>query len=368
MLARDIESSPIIEQRIDNVLMRIHGWIGGLGNESAAVVAGLKASAANAAWASYISWSARRGVKATALPQVPYKVLEHPANYSMRKKVAVLHDVAKFFTKGSGTAGDGLLNERGGHGLVAFDKFKASTLRGRKTYQRPDSTIINRDGQHHLALASSRSSKEETHRSFLYARAHAIPVWARHSYTAARMMRLAQQAGADDAEVIAVGYAIAAFWHLHYDHTTLPYHTLHEVLDFAPHFGTPYNPLTRYADVREELEPAAPLLQRLKVVAESPGWSGRKGGQVPDAVTAILDVLDGSDENGEKLQQIKAIVEDALASRSRGKRQTTRLYRILAGIPDDAGEYNEGRADRSGMERIAMSLRVVLQQLKAFEP
>ncbi|WP_327417438.1 hypothetical protein [Streptomyces sp. NBC_01233] len=38
-----------------------------------------------------------------------------------------------------------------------------------------------------------------------------------------------------------MAYGAAAFWRLHYDHTTpLAYHTLHEVLDIAQNFGLSY--------------------------------------------------------------------------------------------------------------------------------
>ena len=372
-LATDINNSPIIEERIDNVLIKIRAWIKRLGAKTASVKIGLKAAADASDWADYIRWFTARGVPATAVPTAPYAVLKNPAGFSLREKVAILHDVMKFFIKDSGTAGADILQEGGGGGLEAFSSFKATTPTGKQTYTRPTSTIIKRTGALRLAGVDSRASDEETHPSFVYARSQGIPMWARHSYTAARMMRLAQQAGADKAEVAAVGYAIVAFWRVHYDHTSLPYHTLHEVLDFAPHFGTPYNPLTRYQDVRHELDPLPPLMARLDAVINSANWDGKayfnKGDKAPATIVAIRGVLAGVDTDGEKLDQIQPLVADKTGFNLIRSGKAATLYRILATLPVNTHDhYEDAGATRSQKERIAASLRVVLQGLKAFQP
>jgi hypothetical protein len=199
-------------------------------------------------------------------------------------------------------------------------------------------------------------------------------MWARHSYTAARMMRLAQQAGADKAEVAAVGYAIVAFWRVHYDHTSLPYHTLHEVLDFAPHFGTPYNPPTRYQDVRNELDPLPPLMLRLNAVIGSPNWNGKahfnKGNKAPATIRDIRLVLaDVLTTEGEKLDLIRPLVANKTGFNLFRSDKAADLYRILALLPVNThAHYEAGTATRSEKERIAALLRVVLQGLNAFQP
>jgi hypothetical protein len=372
-LATDINNSPIIEQRIDNVLIKIRTWIKAMGAKTATVKAGLKANADASGWADYIRWFTARGVLATDVPLAPYPVLKNPAAFSLREKVAILHDVMKFFIAGSGTAGTDILQEDGGGGLVPFSDFKATTATGKQTYTRPTSTIVKRTGLLNLAGPGSRPSDEETHPSFIYARSQGIPMWARHSYTAARMMRLAQQAGADKAEVAAVGYAIVAFWRVHYDHTSLPYHTLHEVLDFAPHFGTPYNPQTRYQDVRNELDPLAPLMLRLNAVIGSPNWNGKahfnKGNKAPATIVSIRGVLAGGNTDGEKLDQIRPLVANKTGFNLLRSGKAADLYRILALLPVNTHDhYEAGTATRSQKERIATSLRDVLQGLNAFQP
>jgi hypothetical protein len=375
-LAQQINASPIIEERIDNVLRKVRTWIRGMaGVTRANIKAGLKGDASVAAWkADYIQWFNGPGAAlGGTVPTTPYTVLKNPAGFNMREKIAILHDVMKFFMGGSGTAGADVLQEGGGGGLVDFDAFKATTSTGRQTYQRPTSSIINRDPVTKLALVTSRASDEEAHPSFTYARSQGIPMWARHSFTAARMMRLAQQAGADHAEVAAVGYAIVAFWRVHYDHRSLPYHTLHEVLDFAPHFGTPYNPQTRYQDVTDELEPLAPLMLRLNAVANSPNWNGKayfnKGNKAPATVLAIQGVLAGGGTDGEKLDQIRPLVADKTGFNLIRSGKAATLYRILATLPVNTHDhYEDVGATRSQKERIAASLRVVLQGLKAFQP
>jgi hypothetical protein len=371
-LSNDINNSPIIEQRIDNVLIKIRTWIKSMGTKTANLKIGLKANAATSGWAAdYIRWFTARGVPSTNVPLAPYAVLKDPTAFSLREKVAILHDVMKFFIAGSGTAGDSILQEGAGGGLVPFSDFKATTPTGKQTYTRPTSTIVKRTGLLKLAGPDSRHSDEETHPSFIYARSQGIPMWARHSYTAARMMRLAQQAGADEAEVAAIGYAIVAFWRIHYDHTSLPYHTLHEVLDFVPHFGTPYNPQTRYQDVRNELDPLPPLMIRLNAIIGSTNWNGKarfnRGSKAPVTIVAMRNVLAGVDTDGEKLDQIKPLVADKTSFNLFRTGKAADLYRILALLPDNTHDHYEV-GTRSQKERIAASLRVVFQKLNAFQP
>jgi hypothetical protein len=73
------------------------------------------------------------------------------------------------------------------------------------------------------------------------AREHGIPIWSGPSQTAARLTLLAEWLGASSSELSAVNWGIAAFWRLHYDHTTTTAHTVHEVMDIASNFGLPYS-------------------------------------------------------------------------------------------------------------------------------
>lgn len=139
--------------------------------------------------------------------------------------------------------------------------FQATTPDGRKDYVRPDKPQIR--GNRKAAKAGAKPldltqkpkdqkpdviySTEENNPAYQYARREHLPMYGRHSYSAARMMGLAKQTGACEEEISAVGWAIMAYWRLHYDHTTIPYHTAHEIMDFTPAFGLGYGPANRFA-------------------------------------------------------------------------------------------------------------------------
>ena len=67
-------------------------------------------------------------------------------------------------------------------------------------------------------------------------------MYGRHSYTAARMMLIAQKSGGTQDEISALAWSTMAYWRLNYDHRSIPYHTLHEIMDLTPElFGINYD-------------------------------------------------------------------------------------------------------------------------------
>lgn len=70
--------------------------------------------------------------------------------------------------------------------------------------------------------ASVIYSNEEESDSYQFARRHNLPMYGRHSYSAARMMGLAKQTGAKPEEISAVAWAIMAYRRIQYDHTKFP--------------------------------------------------------------------------------------------------------------------------------------------------
>ncbi len=203
-------------------------------------------------WTIYKSYYDRRNDTDNALPNYE-EVLQNPEGYSIREKIGILHDLMHYFL---GKFGDGFLLRN------LSEDFTATMLSGRQKYDRPKNTQIWGDrekakkGEKPLILKeiAERGQKpnviysdEEQHPSYQYARRMQLPMYGRHSFSAARMMGLAKQTGAKPEEISAVAWAIMAFWRIHYDHTNIPYHTAHEIMDFTPAFGIGYNPEKRFA-------------------------------------------------------------------------------------------------------------------------
>lgn len=189
-------------------------------------------------WAIYKSYFDSKSREEMKLPD-HWAVLEHPGNYDIRQKTGVLHDLMHYFFE---KFGDKFL-------WRGLPDFQATTFQGRETYKRPNNSQIwgNREaakaGETSLDLNSEVVySNEEQHNSYQYARRNKLPMYGRHSYSAARMMGLAKQANATLEEISAISWAIMAYWRIHYDHTSIPYHTAHEIMDFTPAFGLYYNP------------------------------------------------------------------------------------------------------------------------------
>ncbi|KAF1687883.1 hypothetical protein B1992_00045 [Pseudoxanthomonas broegbernensis] len=374
-LAHMTYASPIIEERLNSVLGRIVTWIG-----TQAASAGISAelntvTPAGTRWADYANWFNHiRAADRRPIPPSFYPVLQNPGNYSMREKIATLHDVMRYFMAGTGTQGQGLLDESNAGGRADFTTFESTNIGGRAGYARPDSTIIHRDPlARELATGKFfRPANEEQHASYIYARTHQIPMWARHSYTAARMMRLAEQAGATVPEITAVAYSIMSFWRKDYDHRSLPYHTMHEIMDFLPHFGGAYNPLTRYADMRTAIDPLPRLMPRLTAVVNSANWNGRakfnKGSKAPESIVAIRGFLGGALTDVDKLLQIKNEIRDKTGWSLLRSTKARDLYTILAKIPDNVNVYQQGGTSAYENSRIAIRLSGVLRELQAFNP
>ncbi len=374
-LANQVYASPVVEDHINNVLRRIAVWIGTRAG-SANIVNELDTDIPeDSPWADYAKWFNHvRSADGRPIPSRFYPVLQAPENYSMRDKIATLHDVMKYFMEDSGTHGQGLLVEGAGGGRPSFLTFQGTTLGGRAVYIRPNSSVILRNAlARELATGKFiRPANEEQHASYTYARTHHIPMWARHSFTAARMMRLAEQAGANAAQVQAVAHATMAFWRKDYDHRDVPYHTMHEIMDFMPHFGGAYNPLTRYEDMHTAIDSLPPLMARLTVIATSANWNGRarfnRGNQAPESIVDIRNELASGNANVDKLLRIKNLIRDKTGFSLLRTATARNFYTILAGIPDNVNLYQQGGTSARVKSEIAIQLSVVLRGLRAFNP
>jgi hypothetical protein len=374
-LAGEIYDSPLIQADINSVLRKIGAWIDRQLNGVNIVGELSTATPSGTHWADYAQWfNHDRAADGRQIVASFYPVLQNPANYTMRNRIATLHDVMRYFTGASGSQGQGLLNEVVGGSLADLRALESTNVGGRAAYARPHSTMIDRDeiAQELATGKATRASNEEQHASFAYARTHQIPMWGRHSYTAARMMRLAQQAGATQDEVAAVAYAVMAFWRRDYDHRSIPYHTLHEIMDFTPHFGLAYNPATRYADAQAATEVLPALMARLNAIAASANWAGKarlnKGNKAPESIVAIRTELASAHTDVAKLLAIKNLIRNKTGFSLLRTTQAKNFYTILAKIPDNVNLYRQVGTAAGVNSAIAVQLRVVLRELQAFNP
>jgi hypothetical protein len=385
LLAKEVYASPIVAAHMDSLLNKIRIWIAARPAHAAITADLAGVTPGGTTWADYAEWfNHERAADNRPITPRFYPVLQAPGGYSMRDKIATFHDVMNYFVHGKGTHGAGLLDQGAAAGLVAFNTFQNTTLAGRAAHARPNNTVIPRDPLTRAfappGLAGVRASVEEQDPGFIYARTHQIPMWARQSFTAARMMRLAEQAGATHDELTAVAYSITAFWRKDFDHRSrFPYHTLHEVMDFRPHFGTllpgpayAYNPLNRYADARTFLDPLPLLMPRLTAVATSANWNNRarlhRNDAAPDSVIAIRTELGTAHTNVDKLLAIKNEVRDKTGFSLTRTSQARRFYTILAQIPDNVNLYQVAGTTSAVNSQIATQLSLVLRDLNAFNP
>jgi len=172
-------------------------------------------------------------------------VLQNAPAFDVKNKVIVFHDLMEYFgnprawiTPGQG---EGLLPEPGA------DKGLATTA----IDEAGDRTATTNDRGMAWPPSFNNATRNENEAGTQLARAHDIPLWAGQSMTTVRVENLAEWVGASKEEKTALAWAIFAFWHNDYDHTSQwAYHTLHETMDMAQNFGVDYNMLDREASLQ----------------------------------------------------------------------------------------------------------------------
>lgn len=257
-IAQEVLQDRAINYHLDSVFLRIRAFIiaspikdeilNELQNPNLAVKVRHAKITAPQQWNLYKSYYDRGANPQHTLPR-HLDVLGNPGLYDIRQKTGVLHDLMHYFLEKYGDVG--LF-----YGLPGLPDFQATTLSGRKPYTRPKNSQITgnmaevKAGRAQLNPANVVYSDEEQSDSYKFARRNNLPMYGRHSYSAARMMGMAKQVGAKPEEVSAVSWAIMAYWRIHYDHTNIPYHTTHEIMDFTPEFGLDYDPKKRFDGFR----------------------------------------------------------------------------------------------------------------------
>lgn len=271
------DASDAIGYHLDSALIKIREWVNGHARSlQISADLGTPAPVAGHSWniyQNYFNNVAGLGAR-TTLPARYLDVLNNPQNYDVREKTGILHDIMHYFMeKYSVDNTINLVDNVGGLSATVPDPIHASGMK-REVYARPENTQI-RDNQKDAqglvkpeAMPGSlavdpkiKVSKEEQHDSYKLARSKGLPMYGRHSFTAARMMRMVQQSGGTPTEISAIAWSIMSYWRNNYDHRSIPYHTLHEIMDFLPEFGGTYDVNNPHAGI--DLFTNAGLIQSL---------------------------------------------------------------------------------------------------------
>jgi hypothetical protein len=259
LIARQVEADGHVERMVDVLSRRLYRHIQRLPN-SEQIMAELgrgRSDFNGEPLGSYMPYFSRaklpRELQHLATPiwdrgGIP-AVLRDPGSFSLRDKMIAVHDLFEYFSTANHTPqtrGTNLLpveSDDNKYNTTAIDRrgrrIEATTDRGQNPVRQPDGRV-----------RIHPSTRNENEPSTMLARDLRIPVWAGQSFTAMRMFKLAEWAGATKYEMGAVAWGIFSFWRLHYDHTTeYSYHTLHEVMDVAQNFGVSYSLLDQTASL-----------------------------------------------------------------------------------------------------------------------
>lgn len=237
-----IYENPVVNEQLNAVMRKIHTKIKELETQDPKVDAARAGAIrqelrdmtnqAGEAIGTYRQWYEQHH-PTKVVEKNPLEALADPAQVSFRDKVAILHDLMEYFATAKHT------HETKGTGLLPEPDADMPFTTGIG----PGGAPIREPAGRANVPGAPNAVRDETNPGTQFARRHKIPVWASQSFTTARMLELGQWVGADTAELAAISWGIFAFWRLDYDHTSIAYHTLHEVMDVALNYGVGYNPL-----------------------------------------------------------------------------------------------------------------------------
>ncbi|MFC8565807.1 hypothetical protein ACFUIW_08580 [Streptomyces sp. NPDC057245] len=175
-------------------------------------------------------------------------LMQNPEKFGFRDKMIALHDLSEYFghsrhtPPGMGKEHVPEIDQDDTWSTAGYDHHGNRVV----VQDRGQNPVVKPDG----SVKEHPSTRNENSNTTRLARSRNIPVWAGQSYTAARMYKMAAEAGASKEEIAAVGWGIFSFWRINFDHTTeFAYHTLHEVMDIAQNFGVPYDVDDQYASL-----------------------------------------------------------------------------------------------------------------------
>ena len=379
-LANEVLGNDVVNLQINSLFKKIRLWIAGKGN-AAAIEAELDAdNPADAEWDDYRRYFNRNPVGVALGMQINSRflpVLNNPENFNLRIKIATLHDIMKYFMDDTGTAGEGMLNEGGvptlkatvrngyfSHELTGHDRPTGSRV-PRNAINR---TLVPQNLAAERAAGRLTNSEEESSPAFKYARQHQIPMWARHSFTAARMMHLSKEVGGDKGEISAVAWSIMAFWRKHYDHRQIPYHTLHEVMDFAPAFGVDYDPL-HPADNLAQQNVITQLVNAIGIKTDLGAWSTHAQGlfsRRPEGVDLIRTEAKSGNTEKNKLVRIQELAANRIWPAEGRTAKAIEFYNLLNEIPINLNIYELAATPAATNLLIKNTLLDIFRRVKNF--
>lgn len=170
-------------------------------------------------------------------------VLADPARFSFNDKLVTLHDTMDFLKK------QGKVDVPRARSLGTF--FRINEFGQTEYFRRPiegtaDFRFNEKDpetgGYRHYTL-------KENSGYIMAARVHGMPIWAGPSFTTARMLMMAEWAGAPTEEIKALAWGIFAFWNRCYPGYATWVHRFHAVMDMAGNFGVYYWPFVYPKDI-----------------------------------------------------------------------------------------------------------------------
>ncbi|AXG76942.1 DUF4157 domain-containing protein [Streptomyces paludis] len=189
-----------------------------------------------------------------------HQVMADPVKYNLREKMIALHDLSEYFGHSRHTPetqGKRAVGEIGERESLSTTHVYPNGERAGASTDRAQNPLDGQFDRHGIQKTHPSTRNENSHSTKL-ARQFNMPVWAGQSFTAARMFKMAETAGATPEEIAAMAWGIFAFWRTDFDHTTtFAYHTLHEVMDIAHNFGVHYN-ITRPYESKAMLDPQRP--------------------------------------------------------------------------------------------------------------
>lgn len=165
------------------------------------------------------------------------KVLKDPDAYHFQDHVVTLHDLTSYLKK---TA----------PGLVEVPKSQCHATYFRiNEHGEPEFTRRPIEGTADFRYkeddkARAHYTLKENSGFVMAARVQGMPLWAGPSFTTARLMKMAEWAGASAEEYEALAWAIFGFWNQCYPTSSTWVHRFHEVMDMAANWGVPFVPFT----------------------------------------------------------------------------------------------------------------------------
>lgn len=170
-------------------------------------------------------------------------VLADPGKFNFNDKLVTLHDAMDYLKK------QGKVEVPRQRSLGTF--FRINDLGQPEYFRRPiEGTADFRFNERNPETGGYlHYTLKENSGYIMAARVQGMPIWAGPSFTTARMLMMAEWAGAPTEEIKALAWGIFAFWNRCYPGYATWVHRFHAVMDMAGNFGVYYWPFIYPKDI-----------------------------------------------------------------------------------------------------------------------